>query len=77
MVAIVRYIPKSSLWLCPVFLIGSDFVTSLYGNEKGQASVKGHASYKTRKLASSRRKNERRHDGGKNKEILHRISEFN
>ncbi|SCU85212.1 LAFA_0D14488g1_1 [Lachancea sp. 'fantastica'] len=55
MTGIVRYIPKSSLWLCPMFLIGSDLITNLYGGDKGRASVTRQVQRKGKKLLASRR----------------------
>ncbi|SCU79839.1 LADA_0B03466g1_1 [Lachancea dasiensis] len=79
MVALVRYIPKSTLWLCPMFLIGSDLITNLYGGDKARSTVTRRVHHKTKQLVSSRRhKSERNQSMGQKsgEGILHHIREF-
>ncbi|CUS24006.1 LAQU0S13e01178g1_1 [Lachancea quebecensis] len=72
--ALVQYIPRSTLWLCPMFLIGCDLIANVYGRDSGRASVR-RSSKRTR---TQREKTNagRRSQANKNDGILHKLSEF-
>ncbi|CEP60655.1 uncharacterized protein LALA0_S01e15918g [Lachancea lanzarotensis] len=79
MTGLVRYIPKSSLWLCPMFLIGSDLIANLYGSDKGRNSVSRQVQRKGKKILGSHRSRPARRRNGKSdadRGISQKISEF-
>ncbi|SCU85823.1 LAME_0D03026g1_1 [Lachancea meyersii CBS 8951] len=82
MAGLVRYIPKGSLWLCPMFLIGSDLITNFYGGDKGRSTVSRRVNRKSKKMLAShthrsRRRAHKSDDPNLSHGNLHQISEFN
>lgn len=72
--ALVQYVPRSTLWLCPMFLIGCDLIANVYGRDSGRASVRRNS-----KRARARREKTndgRRSQASKSDGILHKLSEF-
>lgn len=69
MTTLTKYIPKGTLWLCPMFLIGSDLLMNLYGKDAGSRNaVKPRRGVKKLARPSSTAQDKR--------SVLHQIGEF-